>query len=473
MFGFWKRRVAARDEPAADTAVERVGGSRHSPQEGPLPRVPASAGPTPRTSAFDVLRDADLAAFYGAGQVQVLDPGQALFRVGDAPAALYLLAKGEILHEDEAGEPFRRHTAGDWIGDLDFNAGEPHSGSATAVDVASVLRLDRAAYDTLEDGLRLRLVTQLQNGHRAGLIELRTRTARLARQNQALAEALFQARTDTDTGFSRSEVVQEVIRKVPRLPVSTTTLLARLFDERTTSSEVVELVKSDPSLTSNLLKAVNSPLYGLQHKIDNLNHAVTLLGFDAVHQVVLSESMRRTLPETPAFLEIYQRSLEVSHLAFTLAQVTGRGRPAEISTIGLLSEIGSVVLELLKTQNPKLRELLANIDAAGLGAELLRAWNLPERLCRSIEFRRHPEFARPARVPADVLDQVALLHLAQRLFLRLHALSDAEGLFTRDYLAALGQGEIGETELLRERVVPKLLTREKTLPRSLAAALSS
>jgi len=476
MIGFLKRKsVTGREgaeEPQASAAIDAKGAVKAG-----AARVagPCAGAAISRALTLEGLRDADFAAIYAAGNIRVLEPGATLFRAGEKADLLYLLLKGKVALQGDTGVgTVVLADAGDWVGDLDFHTAEPYLNSAVAMSSASILALDRATYGSLDDRLKLRLVRHQQKAHRSRLSELSAWTGAIKRRNQALVEALYRLRIAGDTGFAKSDTVQGVIQKVPRLPVSTTTLLSKLFDERTTLNEVVELVKSDPSLAGILLKAINSPLYGLESKIDNVNRAVTQLGFDAVYQLIMSESMRKSLPETPQFLEIYNRSLETSHLAFTISQVTWRGNPVELFTIGLLNEIGSVVLELLKNQNPKLQRLLMTIDPAGLGAELLRTWKLPENLCKSIEYRHYPDFALPLHVPHDVLENVALLHLADCFYQRLHNSAEGrEGLFTDGYIAALKLGDLRDPELLYQRVLANLRSRLSSLPRSLMAALTT
>lgn len=469
MIGFLKRKVAGGQEGAGKGQAVATLEARSTPKQ-----AGSGGAAISRAITLEGLRDSDLAAIYSAGEIQVLEPGAPLFRAGEKANTLYLLVKGKIALQNDPGGTIVKAEAGDWIGDLDFHAAEPRSCTAISTSASSVLSLDRAAYGGLDDRLKLRLIRQQQKAYRARLKELSAQTVEIMRRNQALVDALYRARTAGDKEFSKSDAVQGVLQKVPRLPVSTTTLLSKLFDERTTLAEVVELVKSDPALAGILLKAVNSPLYGLENKIDNVNRAVTLLGFDAVYQLIMSESMRKSLPETPRFLEIYNRSLATSHLAFAIAQATWRSNPAELSTLGLLNEIGSVVLELLRTQNPKLQRLLTNIDSAGLGAELLRTWKLPENLCKSVEYRSYPAFALPVHVPPDVLENVALLHLADRFYLRLHDKVDEQGgLFTESYITALKLGDLGDPELLYRQVTTNLRSRLQSLPRTLAAVLTT
>ncbi|MTW23201.1 hypothetical protein [Allochromatium palmeri] len=111
---------------------------------------------------------------------------------------------------------------------------------------------------------------------------------------------------------------------------------------------------------------------------------------------------------------------------------------------------------------------------SGACAELLRSWQLPEVLCKSVQFSRYPELAQPSRIPVDVRANVAALYLARCCYDDLRAIEGAPPrLFVRDYLSALGYPDLSEEILLRERVLPKLAAQRRHLPVSLAASLET
>ena len=473
MFGFWKKKASTApigNVPVQGASAAQTEKPRPVHRAQAIPSLPLDGAPSDGT-----LRETDLAALYNLGTVNVLEPEAVLFRAEDPAGKVHMLVKGEVALRDGAGSTLARAASGNWIGHLNGPESRGHACSAVALTPASVLSLDRSTYEGLDHELKLRVLTQMQTRQQALTLALATRNKELHERARALEEALYRSRPTTDSDLSRTDTVRQIIQKVPRLPVSTTTLLGKLFDEDSTNAEIVELVKSDPSLTSTLLRAINSPLYGLQHQITHVNHAVTLLGFEGVHQLVLAESMRKSLPETPEFEETHRRALETSQLAFAAAQATGVSHPAEVATIGLLHEIGTVVLELLKTENPHLDVVLATVNTAGMGAELLRSWNLPEQLCRSIELQHYPGFAPPAQVPENVLKNVTLLYLGKRMREHLHSAGTdiAAWPFAEDYLGTLGITEADEWNFFRQKVRPALMGRLKALPKSLAEALSS
>lgn len=479
MFGFWKKKkpstVPIHREPAyPHRAKPRSASNAAARAEAGQPSPTEAVATATTTQAPRGLRDQDLDALYRVAKINVLEPGTQFLGLEDNSPSLHRLVKGLVALRDGAGNTVMQAETGAWIGHLDDTPDGTPCFSAVTIGPASVLTLDSATYQRLDPELQLRVLTEIQTHQYALLRAMTTRNEDLGARQQVLVDALYHSRHASDAGLSKSETVRQIIQKVPRIPVSTATLLSKLFDEHSTHAEVVELVKSDPSLTATLLKAINSPLYGLNHKINNINHAVTLLGFDGVHQLVLSESMRKSLPETSRFQENHLRAVETSQLAFAAAQATGARHPAEISTIALLHGIGTVVLELLKTANPHLELVLTTVDSAGMGAELLRAWNLPEPLCRSIELQHLPEFALPERVPEDVRANVALLFLANRFHDHIHG--ETEGTpwpFASEYLGVLGASGHNEMDFFYQKVRPTLMARLKTLPKSLAETLSN
>ncbi|NKN34377.1 HDOD domain-containing protein [Marichromatium bheemlicum] len=434
----------------------------------PAPASDRSQGTT--AHAFPGLGEAEVVRLHNRAIPRRLAPGETLFLAGSRAEQLYAIETGTIaLGDPTDGEHFG---PGEWIGEFDLDRPGLHAATATALTASQIQVLALSAIADLDPGLRTYLERRVHQLNLQRLYRLQRRQAALARHDEALTEALIAARTSAGAGFAETETARQLFAKVPALPVSTTTLLNKMLDERTTKGEIVELVTMDPALTSTLLKSVNSPYYALQHQITSVSHAIALLGHNAVYQVIMTESMRHSLPNTELFADIHQRAIELSRLAFTLAQTLAVGRPAEIATLGILADIGLVINALLKRANPRLQPLFDLLDPAEMGAALLRSWHLPAMVCDSLHHQHHPEFAPPARLPEPVRDNVAVLYLARRLLARLHGHTPSDpGLFLEAYLALLGRAGISEVELLYEQLVPRLRAQLRQLPRSLAERL--
>lgn len=86
---------------------------------------------------------------------------------------------------------------------------------------------------------------------------------------------------------------QELIGKVKNLPpVPQTALkLVGLLDQPSVSNdEVVALLRCDNVLTAKLLRACNSPYFGLAEPVSSVDQAVFILGHQQILHIVLTIS---------------------------------------------------------------------------------------------------------------------------------------------------------------------------------------
>ncbi|WPL17747.1 HDOD domain protein [Thiorhodovibrio winogradskyi] len=454
MRGFWKKHPSTNGEALA-------------------PELKAAD----KAGAFPDLAEQDLIALYNAADLVKFAAGDWAFSAEQLRTDLIIVLSGhlELRASAEQHLPAEIFKTGDWISDGDFDA-PPDEGhfAVLARTSGTALVIDPATFAQLDEDLQSYLLLRAKRITQTHLRQQRKNAQILFDTRADLLDAMYRLRAESGAGFSQSPIAQKLFAKVPKLPVSSLELLNKMLDDRTTRQEIVDMVAMDYSLTSNLLKAVNSPIYGFENKITNLNHAMLLLGHEQVYQIVMSESVRYSLPETPAFAEIHARSVDISRIAFVMAQAQPRVKPAEISTIGLLGEIGMVIVELLKNYNPQLDPLFNLVDPAEMGAELLRTWKLPDALCKTLQYQYYPEFAPPKRVPEDVRLQVALLYLSRRMYRALKKTADQDpAVFMDEYLDAIGLKDLSENKLIYERSLPRLVKEIDTLPKSLATMVKA
>ncbi|MFH1091374.1 MAG: HDOD domain-containing protein, partial [Pseudomonadota bacterium] len=253
-----------------------------------------------------------------------------------------------------------------------------------------------------------------------------------------------------------------------RLPAFASSLVVKLLDENVSPGEVSEMVKEDPALVALVLKTVNSPFYGFKKSISDIHHAIVLLGFNEVYQLVVAEGVSRTMPDTPIYRQLQMHSLAVSHLAFAVSQESGLSRPAQAATVGLLHELGRSIIRLLKDKNPNLAMLLDGLDPAQIGALLLKEWNLPEVVWRCIEYQFHPEFSPPTLIPPDIRDSVAVIYLSHLCHdrLRERPYSSLPTVFLDDYKKVLGWEGLSLDDVIQKRLLPSLTKKINTFPAS-------
>ena len=181
-------------------------------------------------------------------------------------------------------------------------------------------------------------------------------------------------------------------------------------------------IATDQVISAKVLKLVNSGFYGFSDPISTIQHAVTLLGFNTVKSLVLSSTvldmMKDSLPG------LWEHSIACARTCSIIAAHVELDDPEEISTAGLLHDLGKVILR--QTMEREFRRIANHVDRADMlfyeaeekvlgvnhgemGGWLLEKWALPPRLVEPIV--DHHDF-RPNR---DHAEHTAILHLADIL----------------------------------------------------------
>jgi putative nucleotidyltransferase with HDIG domain len=214
----------------------------------------------------------------------------------------------------------------------------------------------------------------------------------------------------------------ELVATVKNLPpVSQAALrLVGLLDQPTVSNDdVVSVLKYDNVLTAKLLRACNSPYFGLEEPVRSVDQAVLILGHQQILHIVLTlafgGAMMTPLPGYAVEAnELWQHSLTTAMAAEVIAnEYPEMNFDSQVAfTAGLLHDIGKLVLGQTLTPDSQhaIRNLVARgqvsrtdaerqvlgTDHAEVGASLLQSWRLPEDIVEAVA-HHHPPSCRHRR----------------------------------------------------------------------------
>ena len=90
------------------------------------------------------------------------------------------------------------------------------------------------------------------------------------------------------------DVVGKVIKSIDRLPTLpgvAIKILEAVQDKNSGLKELADILSTDPPLSAEVLRLINSPYYGLNSRITSVTHAVNLLGATTVKNLALSFSV--------------------------------------------------------------------------------------------------------------------------------------------------------------------------------------
>ncbi len=243
------------------------------------------------------------------------------------------------------------------------------------------------------------------------------------------------------------------------MPESFAKIVEALDDPMVSSAYLAEVISGDSSLSTRLLKVVNSPYYGFSKRIDTLQRAVTLVGSRQLGTLAMGVSVFSMFENVPAKLysmrDFCRHSLTCAivarHLAGHLVEYPGGLDRERLFAIGLLHDMGRMIalihypeqamaamIRAMRMQRPmyELERELWGYDHAELAGFLLRQWRFPESIVLGVG-AHHPPFS------ADSPLEALLMHvadvLAHMLDLRLDGLLAVPRL-QEDVCSRLGLG---------------------------------
>lgn len=423
----------------------------------------------PLPPIFDGFSQKQVYNLYNIADVRHYETGQVIFKEKEIAEHLYVILHGKIvkaLHHAGKKREIESLERGAWLGVSEFSGKAPYGATAVAREPSKVMVFDERKVELFDDKMKQIFYREMAKWSARESCELAAQNKQLLVLNQRCKKKLYEARVPRPDDYRNSPLVRDMIEQVPRLPLFVHTLTSRLMDENATAGQIAEIIQQDPSLTADVLRKVNSPYYGIGSKISDISSAVLFLGFEALYQVAISEGLRRSMPETNEFEHIHTRALVTSQMLFSMSRSTGNSIPVRMATIGLLHNLGRSVGELFIKKNPD-QEIMVNlIDQSQLGALLLAEWELPEAISRTVLYQDYPEFAPPAAIPEDVIDNVTLLYFAKLCYQLLCGTPESKllSVYTEEYKSRLGWDGLSINEILKKYVMVDLMKKINTLP---------
>ncbi|MHC1726198.1 MAG: HDOD domain-containing protein [Syntrophobacteraceae bacterium] len=291
----------------------------------------ATKGRIPQ-SFFTDLADKDRITLFNTGQIRSIAAKELLFKQGNPDRTLYYVLGGTLIAECREADPSGfRFRPGDLIGEVSLSGNNGRISSVAAEEPSAVLSLDPAAFRTLSYVTQSAILKRLHDTALSRAVGLEKQVERARLQGTSLTRHLKKARKPLGK-YEQSEIISNIVKSIPRLPLHITHLIDLLASERASAKDVADLAKQDPSLVVDILKAINSSRYSLQKEISDVSYAITYMGFNEVYQIAVSRGLMKSIPDSEAFRDIYRHSLFLSYIAYELCQFYDKNRAPLLST---------------------------------------------------------------------------------------------------------------------------------------------
>ncbi len=198
------------------------------------------------------------------------------------------------------------------------------------------------------------------------------------------------------------------IGDLPSVPTVAAAVIALVEDPNASGDDLRAVIERDPALAARILKVANSSMFGFSRRIETLRHAIALLGFRTVKNLVLGASMKETFKRfglTERLL--WEHATRTGAVAARLTDHPGIDiEREEAFTAGLLHDLGKIALDnaapddyskvVARAYNDGVsfveaeREIFG-FDHTELGALVAEKWKLPPRLETVIRLHHSPE----------------------------------------------------------------------------------
>lgn len=196
------------------------------------------------------------------------------------------------------------------------------------------------------------------------------------------------------------------ITSLPSLPTLFSRLTELLSQSNTDSSQIAAVIRHDMSMSSQVLKLVNSAFFSLSKPITSLEDAITYLGLDTIRNLALMQHLFSQF--TPAeyqeygLNQLWQNSFYVASLTEKIVSTQSKTRtPCNASPYiaGLLVNIGKLIF--VRHFPEVYRKIIAEaalgvrsefeierehlgVSHADIGGYLTSLWGLPREIVEAI-----------------------------------------------------------------------------------------
>jgi len=230
------------------------------------------------------------------------------------------------------------------------------------------------------------------------------------------------------------QATRDVLKTVqlPVQPTVVTELVKLAGNPNVGLDRIGKELKKEPVLVAKVLKIINSPAFGLRHKVTSIEQAVGFMGISMLQKAVLASAMRdvSTAGQNQRNAIIFWNHAEIVAAACEL--IAGRRYPHLKMTAYLSGLFHDCAVPLLCCKFPdylplvemalgykneilEIEEAETNTNHCLLGYFFAKSWSLPEQVCLAILHHHDETFDFIEDHELQVINSILLVgeHLAQ------------------------------------------------------------
>jgi len=213
--------------------------------------------------------------------------------------------------------------------------------------------------------------------------------------------------------------------ELPSLPAVYHRARQVIDDPHAPLQALAEIIESEPSLAARLLRVANSAYYGFSGNVGSIQRALTMVGTDDVHDLIIATCVISTFRDLPlgavSMRSFWEHSIACGIASRAIARRKSWDQPEICYLAGLLHDIGRLPMYILEPQIMGdvllahrerrghvwiLEQQQLGCDHSEVGMELLKLWKLP-LVFQTVAASHHGTVPAAAISPAAAVVHVA------------------------------------------------------------------
>lgn len=231
---------------------------------------------------------------------------------------------------------------------------------------------------------------------------------------------------------SASAELEEIIMKscdLPTIPSVAGRVVKLISDPNVTANDLNKAIMTDVSLAARVLKIANSSFYGCRSTINTVSHAIVVIGFGMIRNIVMAASTKNVYKHYGLTEKLlHDHSVGTAMATYLIEKGLGRRQSEEAFLAGLFHDIGKVILNntdpdrfMAVTKevynegrdSTEVEREVFGFTHAEVGSLVIRKWNFSADL--EVLINRHHQLSEMAQDEPHIYQLTALVNLADDL----------------------------------------------------------
>lgn len=223
-------------------------------------------------------------------------------------------------------------------------------------------------------------------------------------------------------------IINNKITSLPTLPVVITNILTLVQNNSSSAKQVGVYIAKDQAISLAILRVANSAYYRVSGKVETIDRAIVILGFETVKNLALGTSVFSALKSGKAAIfdreAFWLHAIGVATAADIISKEVLGVTDESFFVSGLFHDIGKIVFDRYLNEEymcivkqagegegtlHSLEKKVFGLNHADVGSMLLKRWKIPEHIIGRIKYHHSQE------PPPKYVREVAVIEVANCL----------------------------------------------------------